>query len=140
MFLHNTIRSRAQLVRGQHRRRTSKKNEMVTYQDTTQVARNMWVSFIWIKPLGRIGRTVLKSLVIFLLNKLALCFCKCEFFCSVIYWKCQLNIDILGDTDLIMIYTKSVQKYRGNYLAILWIPWSSRSHNVSSSYNTFYFF
>ena len=50
--------------------------------------------------------------MLLLSNKLALCFCKCEFFFSVIYCKCQLNIDILGETDLIMIYTKSVQKCR----------------------------
>ena len=31
----------------------------------------MWVSFIWIKPVGRIGHSMLNWLVIYLLNKLA---------------------------------------------------------------------
>jgi len=35
------------------------------------VARIMWVSFIWIKPVGRIGHSMLNWLVIYLLNKLA---------------------------------------------------------------------
>ena len=51
---------------------TSEKSDMVTYKDTTQVARNMWVLFIWSKPLGKMGHIMLKWLVIYLLNKLAL--------------------------------------------------------------------
>ena len=35
------------------------------------MARIMWVSFIWIKPVGRIGHSMLNWLVIYLLNKLA---------------------------------------------------------------------
>ena len=46
--VHCTIRTRAQSVRRQHRKRTSEKSEMMTYKDTTQVAENMWVSFILI--------------------------------------------------------------------------------------------
>ena len=42
----------------------------------TEVARNMWLWFIWRKPLGRIGHNILKWLVIQLLNKLALCLYK----------------------------------------------------------------
>ena len=71
--VHCTIRTRAQSVRRQHRKRTSEKNEMVIYNDSTQVDRNMWVSFSWIKPLDRTGHNMLKWLVIYLLNKLALC-------------------------------------------------------------------
>ena len=71
--VHCIIRIRAQSDRRQHRKRTSEKNEMVIYNDSTQLDRNMWVSFSWIKPLGRMGHNVLKWLVIYLLNKLALC-------------------------------------------------------------------
>ena len=39
--LHFTIRAKAQSARRQHRMRTSEKSEIVTYKDTTQVARNM---------------------------------------------------------------------------------------------------
>ena len=45
---------------------------MVTYEDITQVARNMWVWSIWSKPLGRMGDDMLKWLVIDILKKLAL--------------------------------------------------------------------
>ena len=58
--------------------RTSEKSEMVTYKDTTQVARNMWVLFIWSKPLGRMGHNMLKWLLIYLLDMLALCLHKAE--------------------------------------------------------------
>ena len=50
----------------------------------TEVARNMWLWFIWRKPLGRIGHNILKWLVIQLLNKLALCLYKSEICFKVI--------------------------------------------------------
>ena len=53
-----TISTSAQLLRRQHRMRTSKKSEMVTYKDTTQVARNMLVSLIWIKPWHKIWHNI----------------------------------------------------------------------------------
>ena len=67
-----TISTRAQLLRRQHRKRTSKKSEMVTCRDTTQVARNMWVPLIWIKPWSRMWHTMLEWLVIYPLIKGAL--------------------------------------------------------------------
>ena len=57
---------------------------MVTCKDTTQVARNMWVWFILSKPLGRMEHNMSKWLVIYLLNKLALCLFKGEFCFKVI--------------------------------------------------------
>jgi len=45
---------------------------MVTCEDTTEVARNMWIWSIWSTPLGRMGHSMLKWLVIYILNKLAL--------------------------------------------------------------------
>ena len=48
------------------------KSEIVTCEDTTQVATNMQVWFIWSKPLGRMVHNMLKWLVIYILNKLAL--------------------------------------------------------------------
>ena len=39
--VHCTIRTRAQSVRRQHRKRTSEKSEKVTNKNTFQVARNM---------------------------------------------------------------------------------------------------
>ena len=36
-----TISTRAQLLKRQHRRRTQKKSEMVTYNHTTQASRNI---------------------------------------------------------------------------------------------------
>ena len=45
---------------------------MVTCEETTEVARNMWIWYIWSKPLGRMGHDMLKWLVIYILNKLAL--------------------------------------------------------------------
>ena len=62
--VHCTIRTKAQSVRRQHEKRTSEKSEMVTCEDTTEVARNMWVWSIWSKPLGRMGHNMLKRLVI----------------------------------------------------------------------------
>merc|ERR1712114_64944 len=50
--VHLRIRTKAQSVRRQHKKRTSEKSEMVTYEDITQVARNMWVRSILSKPLG----------------------------------------------------------------------------------------
>ena len=78
-IVHCTIRTRAQSVRRQHEKRTPEKSEMVTYKDTTQVARNRWVSVILIKPLDRLGYTMLKWLKIFytpnLMLKLFKIFC-----------------------------------------------------------------
>ena len=45
---------------------------MVTCEDNTEVARNMWIWSIWSTPLGRMGYNMLKLLVIYILNKLAL--------------------------------------------------------------------
>ena len=70
--VHWTIRTRYQSVRRQHRRRTSEKSEMVTYKDNIQVARNMWFSIIWIQPLGRMQNDMLKLIITYLLNNLAL--------------------------------------------------------------------
>ena len=70
--VHFRIRTKAQSVRRQHKKRTSEKSEMVTYEDITQVARNMSVWSIWSKPLGRMGDDMLKWLVIDILKKLAL--------------------------------------------------------------------
>ena len=39
--VHCTIKTRAQSVRRQHRKKTSEKNEMVIYNNSTQVERNM---------------------------------------------------------------------------------------------------
>ena len=49
-----TISTRTQLLRRQHRKRTSKKSEMETYKETTKIARNMLVLSIWTKPWCRI--------------------------------------------------------------------------------------
>ena len=65
--VHCIIRTRAQSVRRQHKKRNSEKRELVTYKDISQVARKMWLSFIWIKPLVRMGHNMLKWLVIHLL-------------------------------------------------------------------------
>ena len=70
--VHFTIRTKAQSVRRQHEKRTSEKSEMVTCEDNTEVARNMWIWSIWSTPLGRMGHSMLKWLVIYILNKLAL--------------------------------------------------------------------
>ena len=42
--VHCTIRTRAQFVRRYQGKRTSEKNEMVTYKDATQAVRYMWVN------------------------------------------------------------------------------------------------
>ena len=57
---------------------------MVTYEDITQVARNMWVWSIWSKPLGRMGDDMLKWLVIDILKNLALYLYEEELFFKVI--------------------------------------------------------
>ena len=45
--MHYTVHcTRAQAVKRQHRKRDTGKSEILTYKDTTQVARNIWVSFI----------------------------------------------------------------------------------------------
>ena len=76
--------TRAQSVRRQHRQRISKKSEIVTYKNIIQVTRNRWVSFIRFRALGRKGHNMFKWLVISLFNKLALYFCKGEFFFEVV--------------------------------------------------------
>ena len=70
--IHCIIRTVAQSVRRQHEKRTSEKSKRVTCEDTTEVARNMWIWSIWSTPLGRMGHSMLKWLVIYILNKLAL--------------------------------------------------------------------
>ena len=79
-----TIGTRAQSVRKQHEKRTSKKSEMVTYKDSTQVAKNIWVSFIYSKPLGKMGYNMLKWPLIYKWNKLTLCLYKAELCFKVI--------------------------------------------------------
>ena len=69
---------RDQSVRRQHKKRTSKKSDMVTYKNTTQVTRNRSVPFFLIWQLGRMGHNMSKWLVIFLLNNLAMYFWKGE--------------------------------------------------------------
>ena len=73
---------------------------MVTYKDTTQVARNMWVSFIWTKPLGRMGSSKLKWLMIYLLIEISLCLCKGELFFEVLKGNCKMATKIIVDIDL----------------------------------------
>ena len=57
---------------------------MVTCEDTTEVTRKMWVWFIWSIQLGRMGHNMLKWLVLYLFNKLALCLYKGELCFKVI--------------------------------------------------------
>ena len=71
--VHCTTMTRSQSVRRQHEKRTSEKSEMVTCEDNTELARNMWIWSIWSTPLGRMGHYMLKWLEIYRLNKLALC-------------------------------------------------------------------
>ena len=56
----------------------------MTYKNIIQVTRNRWVSFIRFRALGRKGHNMFKWLVISLFNKLALYFCKGEFFFEVV--------------------------------------------------------
>ena len=63
--VHCNIRNRAQSVRRQHRKRTSEESEIVTYKDTTQWLRNMWVSFIYTISLGWRGHHIWKWLMIY---------------------------------------------------------------------------
>ena len=54
------------------------------------MVRSMWVSFIYTRSLGRMGNNMFKWLMIYLLNYMALCLCKCELFFKVI----KRNYDI----------------------------------------------
>ena len=60
---HCTIRTRVQSIKRQHRKSTSEKSGIVTYKDTTQVARNIWVSFIWKRPTTFVKIIFFKCLV-----------------------------------------------------------------------------
>ena len=60
--VHCIIRTKAQSLRRQHEKRTSEKSKMVTCEDITEVARNIWISLFWSRPFGRIGNNMMKWL------------------------------------------------------------------------------
>ena len=81
---HCTMRTRSQSVRRQHEKRTSEQNEMVTCEDILKLPEICDCDLSKIKPLGRMVHNMLKLLVIFQLNKLALCLLKGQLFFKVI--------------------------------------------------------
>ena len=93
--VHCTTMTKDQSVRRQHEKRTSEKSEKVTCEDSTQVARKMSVWFIWSKPLGRMWHNMLKWLVVYTLNKVALCLyivLYCLFSLSISFIKLLLQL------------------------------------------------
>ena len=97
----------------------------------------MSVWFIWSKPLGRMGHDMLKWLVNYLSNKLALCLYKGEFRFKVSERKYNMaaneNFGHLFDYHK----NKKICKSEGNYLLIMLIPWIPKLGKTWWSYETF---
>ena len=108
----------------------------MTYKDTTQVAQNMWVSFIWIKPIGKVRPNMLKLLVIYLLNKLALCSSKGQLFFKVMKRNHYMAAITFLNIDLSQ--TWNLSNSMGDYILILLIPSIPKLGKTCWSYKIFY--